>query len=233
MNPGIPPLSGDYSSPDYDLEQLNFLLSVLNESKALNFSLSGTGISSIRAATDLIIDLLTKLSQLFKEGSSLSEQVNPEIGFSEWHQDALGNPKQFRIAQSRKQYWNESLGKELMDLACRFVALKRTDFEGSLYLPSLAHREKLLVDDNEISPKGFKNRKPRKNKRYHYYRIRQRRKAESHAHFNSPKKVEDNDSKRVSVQKKHFKKEWHDSSGTSKRGFRTISEDGIFKRIPL
>jgi hypothetical protein len=179
-------MNPDYADPERDRRA--FLLEILKAQEGHEFSLYGTGVSSVLEATDLIIDLLLQTSQLLKEGTSLSEQVNPEIGFSEWHQDALGNPKQFRIVESRKQYWNEPLGDELLALAESFVRLKATEFEGSLYLPTLSPANE--VHDNRSKCRDDRSEKKdrRSAKAQKYYHVRHtRRKTEQKKHSNQPK----------------------------------------------
>lgn len=219
-------MNPDFDDPDRD--RRTFLIEVLQHSRGQDFSLFGTGVSSVLEATDLIIDLLLQLSQLLEEGTSLSEQSNPEIGFSEWHQDALGNPKQFRIVENRKQYWNEPLAKQLRELASSFVGLKRSEFEGSLYLPTLSPSQEVSYSGSKVRPYCSKKNKGRNQKAQKYYNIRHdRRKAEQKNHLNQPL-VENEPSSRNSAKEiprvKGYSSISSSSFPESKKGKRTWTD---------
>ena len=117
-----------------DKDRLDFLIRSLTQARKYGFSsLSSPVEILLEAGTDLMLILSDK----FDKGAK-SLPLNKEIGFSQFSQDALGNPKQFVIQKKNPMFQDQEASKYLKKLASFLVALKnRQSFSKALRLAEL------------------------------------------------------------------------------------------------
>ena len=103
-----------------DKDRLDFLIRSLTQAKKFGFSsLSSPVEILLEAGTDLLL----VLSNNFERGRK-SLPLNAEIGFSQDFQDALGNPKQFRIQRKNPVWLDPQIAQYLRKMASFLVAVK-------------------------------------------------------------------------------------------------------------
>lgn len=101
---------------------------ILKEALELGYSLtfdsrkSSNLFSPIEALLDSVIDILLIMRKL--SAGVQGQRLNQGIGFSDTVQDSLGNPKQFRIAQPSKFYWDPEAEEFFFRLAEALVRVK-------------------------------------------------------------------------------------------------------------
>jgi hypothetical protein len=105
-----------------DVNQLDEWIQTLTEAKRVGFSLTS---SPAELYLELMIDLCTKLSLQFREGSGIwKPEGNVALQFSEKAIDSLGNPKVIRIRTPKEFVQtnprNSLFFKELAQLLVRF-----------------------------------------------------------------------------------------------------------------
>lgn len=103
-----------------DKDRLDFLIRSLTEAKKYGFSsLSSPMEILFESGTDLLLVLAQNLEQ-----GKQALPLNPELKFSEFQQDSLGNPKQIKIQKLNPIYFDPEAAKYLRQIASLLVALK-------------------------------------------------------------------------------------------------------------
>jgi predicted small lipoprotein YifL len=145
---------------------------ILDAARSLDF-FSSQDVTSTRlpALFQIMIEAALQASNLLEKGIDQLQRGSAELGFSEFEQDPLGNPKQFRSNRIARTIWNPQLAKQLRNLAVHLVGIRRSAFKGLLYSPN---KGKNTPNDSNQQPEKRVKGQP---KGSHFYYLRQSRKA--------------------------------------------------------
>ncbi len=154
-----------------EYDKLKLFQNMINEAIIYGFDVlleTSFDFSPVDIVLDCAIDIMLLLRRMFELGAA-SQLPNIGIGFSDWEQDVLGNPKQFRITSPSKYYWDPNADEFFTQLAQTFVEIKnqkpiRKCFHDFAELTGLIKPQ--------VKVRGY-SRKAKA--RYQYWRRRQRR----------------------------------------------------------
>lgn len=138
---------------------------------------SKTGFSSLSSPIEFLLETATDLcliiSSQLKEGM-MTRQNNPEIKFSEFQSDDLGNPKQISIRKTSKFIWDPETASFVKKLASFFVLIKKGKILHDSLIESGVSSSLSLRKEQEQKEKKHKKSSSQKNSAY-YRRQRNKR----------------------------------------------------------
>lgn len=151
--------------------QMDQFRSLLNQAIQYGYDLSfdeksSLTFSPVEILLDALIDILLIIWRYYQYGTE-GLKKNQGLGFSPKYQDALGNPKQFRINFPKEYFWDPKAQEIFLNLASTFVKIKNKE--------SIKNAFMAFFDDlNIFKPQGQKNPKKKQKSQASYHWRRRR-----------------------------------------------------------